>query len=189
MLIVVEGPEGAGKSKWCRDFQDAWPYPSVLVHHTRGSSTITQVNQELTAFARLPTNWAVVFDRWLYSEYVYAPLVGRVNDMEMDLADAEASFGKAIDFRVLLLPPVSVLEERRQPDDASIDKQLESNLYAQLLADWPRDVSVEPVIRGMLTLIENDELANRALEAANTAKSEQWKLLRALGRPAEEVPS
>lgn len=186
MLIVIEGPEGAGKSTWCKKFAEVWPHTTVLVHHTKGSSTPEQVTMELRAFSRFPNHWAILFDRWFYSEYVYATLSGRSNDMGIGLDEAEATFGAAIDFRMLLLPTLSTLVSRASEDDYGIDKGAERTLYASLLQDWPRDVAVEPVVERLLELVQKEAEALAAVETAKAAKAEGMASLRAMGKAQEE---
>ena len=182
MLIVVEGPEGAGKTTWCREFQDLWKLPSVLVHHTPTSSNSDTISQELSVFGRLPNDWAILFDRWFYSDYVYKPLQGKQLEMDMDLEEADENFGSAIDFRVLLLPELTVLQSRAQPDDAGIDKALERQAYENFFGEWPRNVAVEPVVERLQALLKEQAEALKIVEAAQASRDKKLQELSDLGR-------
>lgn len=193
MLIVVEGPEGAGKTTWCRQFMDEWPHASVLVHHTtgklvdgayvNGSSNSEVISQELVALSRLPEEWAILFDRWFYSDYVYKPLSGLPLEMDMDLQSAEENFGRAIDLRLILMPDIETLRSRAAPDDSGIDKQLEVNAYNNLYPDWARNLEVKTVSDSLLELMGAQKVARDAALAAEAARAAHLERLAATGKP------
>ena len=187
MLVLVEGPENAGKTAWCRKFQDLWPYTSLLVHHMPGSSDVDTINRELVAFARLPQEWAILFDRWFYSDYVYKPLLGLDLEMAIPVEEAKESFGAADDFRVLLLPTIEVLKSRAAADDSGVDKALEVQAYLDLYGDWPRNVTAEVVVQHLRDLIDADILIYKAAEVAMDARNLRLDKLAELGKVAPAV--
>ena len=139
-LIVVEGPEGAGKTTFAQAL--AWLGNHILedgrqaryIHHGNGDSVIPKLEAELQAAYYHPSI-LYVFDRWWPSEYVYATLMNRPNTVGIPLHEAEKRYGAPIDrigVRVLVEQPQEVLERRRAEERDRTEPDAPVRVWAEV---------------------------------------------------------
>ena len=143
MLLILEGPEGAGKSTIAKMVTDVWDTrnPPVYVHHVRGDSNPTRIETDLKEAEDNPET-LYIFDRWWPSALVYRPHDGHANLLPLDPWLLEQKYGKRADeqgLRYLVTRPVQKLIENRGEDAVDIDPAHELLMYQMLCSPmWRR---------------------------------------------------
>ncbi len=75
MLIIVEGPDGAGKTTFIEHLQDLLPLkPQTITFHKKQIQTHPLVEYELILDQYRPFGKNVLADRWHWGESIYGPL-------------------------------------------------------------------------------------------------------------------
>ena len=146
-LIVLEGPEKAGKSTFANAIYDVATEIArqvgieavMYTHHGRGDS----VPEKLDAEWRLVTEnpyVLFVFDRWYPSEYVYASMEMRDATVGMTMWQAYERWPVAeVGVGIILKTPVDMLIERRKgTEDEDVNARREVGLYTAVPKDWMR---------------------------------------------------
>lgn len=124
-MIVVEGPDGAGKTTLVQSLQEAFGFPlgeratknrDHLYKVTR-QDTYTALALEVGGQLMKPLIW----DRLFWSELVYADVVGR----PVEFSPAEEGFIKAIlrqcALTIVCLPPLGTVLENVATSDHEMD--------------------------------------------------------------------
>jgi thymidylate kinase len=78
MFIMVEGPDGAGKSTLVKQLADARPYATVLHKGPPGEDPYAEWEQPLTR----STDKLTFADRWHWGELVYGPLLRGISILD-----------------------------------------------------------------------------------------------------------
>jgi thymidylate kinase len=145
MIIIIEGPDGAGKTTLARD---------IVVRTTarcfhKSAPTKRSIDEYL-----LPDGSSLVLDRWHLGELVYGPLVRGETDMDDEtflvVEDKLKARGAVL---VVLNPPVPLMVARlKERGEVPLESRLvlESEAFAAVfersrLPKWYMPVPYEPV--------------------------------------------
>lgn len=105
MPIIIEGPDGAGKSTLAKSLADKLDM-NILKMTANGSQSVPEYLQKLACDG-------VIIDRCWVSEQIYADLFGREPRIDHDDAEALTEFcGLAGIPIIVLLPPLHVVIHR-----------------------------------------------------------------------------
>ena len=105
MPIIIEGPDGAGKSTLAKSLADALDM-NILKMTANGGQSVPEYLQKLACDG-------VIIDRCWVSEQVYSDLFGREPRIDNDDAEALTEFcGLAGISIIVLLPPLHVVISR-----------------------------------------------------------------------------
>lgn len=89
MIIIVDGPDGAGKTTLCEKLLKA--FPGSRIQHFGAPETPEQANNYYEVYARAITaahsDEVVIFDRSWFSDMVYGPVMR--NKLEMTAVHAD----------------------------------------------------------------------------------------------------
>ena len=137
-LIVIEGPEKAGKTTLAHNitmYAEHKGYKVVNVHNT--SSYVETLDADLKLVACEPET-IFIFDRWYLSELVYShDRSSTLPGVFLNPTLAHTRWGKSINTRILLLDDIEELRKRRTSEDADIDPEKEVELYSKMaLNQW-----------------------------------------------------
>jgi len=147
MLIIVEGPDGAGKSTLARELADA--SGSTMFHYGAYLGEPVIAPHYFGAVCRALHGEDVVMDRSWYSEPIYGAAcrggADRVSAAELRALELVAAEARAV--VVLCLPPFEVCREawaaRRDREYVRLDAQMRTvyDLYAGVRG-WALDTCV-----------------------------------------------
>lgn len=102
MPIIIEGPDGAGKSTLAKSLADRLDM-NILKMTANGGQSVPEYLQKLACDG-------VIIDRCWVSEQVYSDLFGREPRIDNDDAEALTKFcGRACIPIIVLLPPLHVV--------------------------------------------------------------------------------
>ena len=161
-LIVIEGPEGSGKTTLAHQFVDAGieaGFDMRYVHHKYGDTQDWALEDEVwqvISDARAYPKRVYVYDRWWLSEYVYGTWdPDRIITLTVPVMTAHQMYMLSIiesdvpSFWLLLDAPVGVLASHRTPDDYPIPIATEKKLYQAMASqawtrsEWPHTRAME----------------------------------------------
>ena len=129
-IVIVDGPEGSGKSTLVREFQRAWPGPSYAIHFSkRGSNDPHILYGMLDAAYVLPPSHLVVFDRSWLSDMVYRALDGRKLAWRPKLVQIVEQY--AIDHGCVLICLPNSFYPAEQVSKVGVSIVQEQYIYAQ----------------------------------------------------------
>ena len=72
MIIILEGPDGSGKSRLARELSKSFGFP--IIHRSKTTDTEEKRKLMLRYIEALDRGEDVIFDRCWYSEYVYGTI-------------------------------------------------------------------------------------------------------------------
>lgn len=105
MPIIIEGPDGAGKSTLAKSLADRLDM-NILKMTANGGQSAREYEQKLACDG-------IIIDRCWVSEQVYADLFGRDPRIEADEAEALTEFCELAGIPIIvLLPPLHVVIKR-----------------------------------------------------------------------------
>lgn len=105
MPIIIEGPDGAGKSTLAKSLAGALDM-DILKMTANSSQSLQEYIQKLACDG-------VIIDRCWVSEQVYSDLFGREQRIDNDEAEALTEFCKLVGIPIIvLLPPLHVVISR-----------------------------------------------------------------------------
>ena len=158
MLVVLEGPEKAGKTTLGMKLFDSFQGKKSYIHHVAGDSTIKNVDAELDMIGNKAIEHLTVVDRWWLSELVYGPLMGRESTLKLCSGEAHYRWGKKaahLGRSFVVWAPEATLTKRREPDDLPVTPAQELHQYyvvtdqvCWLLLEQP---SIETIIDNLNT--------------------------------------
>lgn len=139
-MVVLEGPDGAGKSTVAKHLVENWEGPggTTLTHHVANESLHSRVNREVVDELVYGQGMLTVFDRWFPSDFVYpevqhrSPCLGGMDNWQ----EIWKTYGAPISERglfVLFYEDPEVLAERRDLE-VSYCKTI-SDRYSELFED------------------------------------------------------
>lgn len=148
-VIVLEGPEGVGKTTLARNVIDyALTHKThkhvAYHHHVAGDSVAMVLNVEMLMYTgSRQVSVLHIVDRWWLSEFVYSKLLPRKSTLDCTMAQAQEKWGDPIleaGGKLIILDGVhpTVLAERRKDDDLPVDPKDEVCEYAQAPTGWIR---------------------------------------------------
>lgn len=130
MIIVVDGPEKAGKSTLVARLQSV--LPNSTVRHWGPVSPDDRVYSKPLQEDAMSENW-VIWDRCWASEHVYGKLLGRDRRLAEDPFLGEWLYGRTVQargLRVMLLPSrPAVTSHLRDDSDLPVDPTQEYDMY------------------------------------------------------------
>ena len=127
MLVVLDGPEKAGKTTLARKIME-WVMENrkTNIHyrrHIHGDSNHETIMNDLE-FALSHPEDLIIYDRWWSSELVYRPFDGKPPNLPLRVSVLEGRYGGLADsagMRIMVVPAESVLQERRDYAQDSTD--------------------------------------------------------------------
>lgn len=147
MLIILEGPEAAGKTTLANQLilNRSRKCNVHYFRHTLGDSNHQRIMADLEFALARPYD-LVIFDRWWLSELVYRPHDGKPSTLPLEGETLEKRYGGLADsagLRLLVMADAMTLTNRRQArqaqglnDDISIPPDVEVRKYEQEAARW-----------------------------------------------------
>ena len=104
-IIIIEGPDGAGKSTLAKSLADRLDM-NILKMTANGGQSVTEYLQKLACDG-------VIIDRCWVSEQIYSDLFGREPRIDNDDAEALTEFCGLVGIPIIvLLPPLRVVISR-----------------------------------------------------------------------------
>lgn len=120
MRVVIEGPDGSGKSTLCEHIREKIHTYFVMLRHSQRPRTSADLCNSLNWVAKIPTNLDVVIDRHpVISEPIYGGII-RHSDLFTQSRLKADDFLTQINRVVYCRPPVDVILE-----NAKVRPQLE----------------------------------------------------------------
>ena len=159
MLVVIEGPEQAGKTTLAeqlilnRSRKCSFRY----FRHGPGDSNHQRIMSDLEYCLARPYDLNIM-DRWWPSELVYRPFDKKPSTLPLEIRTLEARYGGLADacgIRLMVLAPVKTLERRREEnplqDDIPIPPAEERAAYEEIIhtGNW------YPVTQGYTRTIQD----------------------------------
>lgn len=137
-LIIVDGPEKAGKTTLCQAMASYYGY-TVRHWGPLGRQVANDVAFLEQLKADVVASWyydqKIIWDRCWASEAVYGKLLGRSSRLSSDWWLGEWLYGRAVQtagLRVILAgPPPSTLQMRRDSTDLPVDPKQEQDAYLE----------------------------------------------------------
>lgn len=121
MIVVLEGPDGAGKTTLAHKLLDKWEGlgGTKYVHHVANESLPVRVEREVADEFIYGSGMLTVFDRWWPSDYIYPQIEGRPRSLKThpEYSDAWRDIGLRISERgvfVLVTEDPETLVSRRE---------------------------------------------------------------------------
>ncbi len=173
MLIIVEGPDGAGKTRLCDELEvrirTRFHAIDSVVRISAGPPTRHPLDEyELSLLPYRPTDRYVICDRWHIGEYVYPAVLGRCTSWNAAVGRHISMFLRSRGALVVLLnPPMQTLVDRvnlRGDDLVHVNQLAEiSARYASL------PIELRPDLRYEYSSPNADTVINTAMFAESTA--------------------
>lgn len=153
MIIIVEGPDGAGKTTLVESLLRS--IPGATMQHFGAPETPEAAEEYWQVYAaaiqKVQPNQVVIFDRSWYSDMVYGPVMRRRSEMSRAHADMLSAMVVASGGGMILYctAPIKVLASRcRQRGESYVTAYADLQDITKLYSDvMQTQVSYLPVIR------------------------------------------
>lgn len=133
MILIIDGPEKAGKTTTIRILRDLMKEVGMAVN-VRHWGPVTPDDREFSPLLREdiendPMHTLTIWDRGWASEHVYANLLGRQRRLANDPWFGEWLHGRAAENKFILLTNPTLLQQRRDSSDLPVDPGEEYILF------------------------------------------------------------
>ncbi len=173
MLVIVEGPDGAGKTQLCDELEShirtRFHALDSIVRISAGPPTRHPLNEyEMTLLPYRPPHRHIICDRWHIGEQIYPTVLERGTSWNLAVSRHISMFLRSRGALVVLLnPPVQTLVDRV---DLRGDDLVHVNQLAEISARYASlPIELRPDLRYEYSSPNADTIINTAMFAESAA--------------------